>query len=203
MRKQAKPCDVFISHALKDAALATSVSQACRDAGLETMTNLDLDRGRDPGDVIWEALAESEAFLAILSPSGFSTTMAVEFGAARARLKPIYVLVTDPSSTRIPAAFGESRLYTLENLPDVIRAIQFGSQNLNEFDRDVLIDLHRDMGITADQLALDPTSLDLMRKRFETASGKNVAGERLLTEMLRLRKRGKLEKTRRAGPLKA
>ena len=57
----------------------------------------------------WEALAESRALLTILSPSGLTSSMELEIGAARAWNKPIYGVVTDPSSTVRSAGVHQSR----------------------------------------------------------------------------------------------
>ena len=69
----------------------------------------------------WEALAESRALLTILSPSGLTSSMELEIGAARAWNKPIYGVVTDPSSTRVPPAFTRVDLYTAGRVQEIIR----------------------------------------------------------------------------------
>jgi len=197
-----KTFDVFISHSARDATLAIEVADACREAGLEAVTNGELLPAADASDALWEALAESRALLTIISPSGPTPSMAIEIGAARAWNKPIYAVVTDPSSVRLPAALTGIRLYTVGRLQDVIRAIVSSIQQLTDEDRALLIRLHADSGTTADQLALEPGRLGGLVKKFEHGSGKSVTGERLLSELLRLRKQGKLLKHRPAGRAK-
>src|SRR3954471_24642869 len=121
MANVSKSYDVFISHSLGDATLASEVANACREGGLEAVTNADIHRVADAGDTLWDALAESRALLTILSPSGPTPTMAIEIGAARAWNKPIYAVVTDPSSLPIPSALSGIQLYTVGRIEDVIQ----------------------------------------------------------------------------------
>lgn len=200
MAKSKKAFDVFISHSLNDAALARDVANACREVGIEAITNQELLPGSNPGDALWEALAESRALLTIISPSGPTPSMGIEIGAARAWNKPIYAVVTDPSSARLPAALTGIPLYTVGRVPDVIRAIQSGVQQLTNEDLALLIELYAEMGVSADQLALHPGELEGLVKRFGHRSHKAVPGERLLSELLRLRKQGKLLKNQPARP---
>lgn len=196
-----KSYDVFISHSAKDAALADEIANACRAGGLEAFTDIELATGTDTGEALWEALAESRALLTILPPSGPTPSMAIEIGAARAWNKPIFAVVTEPSSTRIPPALSGIRLYTTGRLQDVIEAAKSSAQQLSEEDRTTLAGLYPDIGVSVDQLALDPRALEGLVRRFEKARGKAVPGERLLSELLRLRKQGALavgHPTRRA-----
>ncbi len=192
MPKLIKPFDVFISYSSKDAAIALDVAAACRQSGLEAFTVKDLPAGEDWGDAIWQALAESIAMLIILSPSGPNTWMTIEIGAASAWKKPVYALVTDPSSTRLVPGLTEVRLYTVGRLPDVIRSIQASLLQLTDEDRTVLTQVFSTMGLRSDQLALEPKQLETLAKKFARRRGKAVEGERLLSELFRLRKQGRL-----------
>jgi hypothetical protein len=198
-----KTYDVFISHSARDAALALEVANACRGAGIEAVTNGDLLPGADASDALWEALAESRALLTIVSPSGPTPSMAIEIGAARAWNKPIYAVVTDPSSARLPAALSGIRLYTVGKIEDVIRAIESSVRQLTDEDRAILVNVYAELDTSADQLALDPRQLGDLMKRFERRTGKAVPGERLLSELLRLRKQGKLLRNRPVGRVRS
>jgi hypothetical protein len=203
MAKSDKPFDVFISYSTPDAAFALEVANGCRAAGLEAFAFADPLTAPIDGDVLWEALAESRAWLAILSPSGLTPSMAIEFGAARAWNKPIYAIATDLSSTRLPSALSGIRLDSIGRLPDIIRDIKANVRQLSDEDRDFLAQLYAEKGIGADQFALDPKQLDDLVDRFHRGRGKKVAGERLLSELLRLRKQGKLPRLRPARPLRS
>src|SRR5262245_44089127 len=93
MANRSKTYDVFISHSASDAPLATELANACRASGLEAITDRELSPVREASDALWEALAESRALLAVLSPSGPTPSMGIEIGAARAWNKPIFVVI--------------------------------------------------------------------------------------------------------------
>ncbi len=192
MTDRGRTYDVFISNTARDASLAMEVADACRMSGLEVVTSTELPPGRDLSDALWEALAESRALIAILSPSDLSPAMAIEIGAARAWKKPIYAIVTEPSSTRLPSAMAGIGLYTAGRLEDVIKAIKTSVEQLTEDDRAFLSRLYSELEISVDQLAFEPKRRGELVKRFKKGRGKSISEERLLSELLRLRKQGKL-----------
>lgn len=194
-----KTYDIFVSYSSKDAKLASEIVSAFRDSGLEAFTERDLSPGVNLSEAVWEALAESRALLTIVSPSGPTPSMGIEIGAARAWNKPIYAVVTDPSSTRIPLPLARTHLYTAGRIQDVIDAVKSSIEQLSEDDRGFLVELYSELGIPVDRLALDPTVLEGMVRIFGERRGKVVSGERLLSELLRLRKQGKLAKGRLTG----
>jgi hypothetical protein len=176
----------------KEAAIALEVVTFCKASGLATFTGSNVPPGEDWSDAIWDALAESTALLTISSPSGPTPSMAIEIGAARAWNKPIYALATDPSATRLPLGLTAIPLYTLGRLPDVVNSIRASVEQLTDEDREVLGRIYAEMKIPADQLALSPRKVDTLAKKFAKSRGKVVEGERLLSELFRLRKQGRL-----------
>jgi len=194
-----KTYDVFISHSVSDAALAAEVANLCRASGLEAMTGLELSPGGEASDALWEALAECRALLAILSPAGPTPSMGIEIGAAWAWNKPIFGIITDPSFTRLPASMADIKVYPPTRIGDAIEAIKLSGQQLSDEDRSFLAEVFREIGVSVDQLALDPKPLQKLVKRFSARAGKAVPGERLLSELLRLRKQGWLKRPRVPG----
>jgi hypothetical protein len=192
MAERGKTCDVLISHAARDSALAVEVAEVCRESGLEALRDTELLRGPNDSDALWEAIAESRALLTILSPAGPTPSMLLEIGAAWAWNKPIYAILTDPSSTRLPPAMTGIDLFTTGRVPDVIRAIELSAHPLTDEDRSYLARIYAEMGTSVDQLTLDPRRRQELVKTFKKGRGKTVAEERLLSELLRLRKQGKL-----------
>ena len=79
----------------------------------------------------------------------------------------------------------------------MILAIKSSGKELSEDDRSLLATLYAQIGVSVDQLALDPTHLGDMVNRFISETGKTVSGERLLSELLRMHKQGNC---RRADP---
>jgi len=199
MANRSKTYDVFISHSASDAPLAAELANACRASGLEAITERELSPGREASDALWEALAESRAFLAVLSPSGPTPSMGIEIGAARAWNKPIFVVITDLSFTHLPAALSGISVYPPARIGDVIEAVKLSGMQLTDEDRALLAEVFRGIGVSVDELALDPKHLQELVKRFNTRAHKNVPGERLLSELLRMRKQGALSKNRLVG----
>src|SRR2546421_12134310 len=111
MANRKKTYDVFISHSVTDAPLAVELANVCRASGLEAITGQELLPGGEASDALWEALAESRAVLAVLSPSGPTPSMGIEIGAAWAWNKPIFAIVTQPSFTRLPEALSGISIY--------------------------------------------------------------------------------------------
>jgi DNA polymerase III psi subunit len=200
MAELGKTYNVFISHAAKDSAIVHEIASILRESGLDSFTDNELAPGADWSDAIWEALAESRALIAIVSPSGSTPRMGIEIGAARAWHKPIYAVVTDPSATLSDPALAGIPLYTTGRLEDVIRLIRASAQQLSEEDRLLLVQLYSQMDISVDQLTLDPRQLETLVKNFARRSGKAVDGELLLSELLRLHKQGRLNRNGPSGP---
>lgn len=191
--------DVFISHATRDAALAAEIAHACQASGLAAFATADLPAGENSGDILWSALAESRAVLAVLSPTGLTPSMAIEIGASRAWNKPIFAVATDPATTRLPSTLTGVRLYATSGIDDVIGAIHASIRQFSEDDRSALATLYDEADAPVDQYALDPRRLEKLVRKFARATGKTVAGEVLLAELLRLRKQGKLKKRAKSG----
>lgn len=196
MADVSKTYDVFISHSAEDAGLAGEIANACRANGLSALTFADLLPGTNLSDALWEALAESRAVLAVLSRSGPTPSMAIELGAARAWNKPIFGIVADPTFTDLLPGLSGIPLYPAGRVEDVIRAIKLSGKELSEEDRSLLARLYTEVGVSVDQLALDPGQLEELVNGFRAGTGKAVPGERLLSELLRMRKQGKLMKGR-------
>jgi hypothetical protein len=199
MAKRGKTCDVLISHAAKDSSLAQDIADACRENGLETAIDAELLSGPNASDALWEALAESRALVTILAPSGLTPWMIIEIGAAGAWNKPIFGIITDPSITRLPSGLTGIRPYTTGRLQDVINEIKLSARELTEEDRAFLTGIPAKMGVSVEQLALDPRRREEIVKAFRKGRGKTVSEERLLSELLRLRKQGKFVRSRSVG----
>jgi hypothetical protein len=196
MAEASKICDVFISHSIEDARLAGEIADACRASGLDAITYAELLPVTNVSDALWEALAESRALLAVLSRSGPTPSMAIELGAARAWNKPIFGVLPDPTFTDLPPSLSGVHLYPLGRVEDVISVIKLSNKELTDEDRSLLAKLYTEIGVSVDQLALDPRQLEELVEQFRAGAGKAIAGERLLSELLRLRKQGKLTKGR-------
>jgi hypothetical protein len=196
MARRGKIYDVLVSHSPKDSALALEVADACRASGLESVVDSEILSRDDGGDSLWEALVEIGALIVILSPSGLTSPMVFEVGAVQSWNKPIFAVVTDPVSTRLPPALRGTDLYTIGRIQDVINAIKRNAEQITDEDREFLGKQYAVMAISLDQLTDDSDRLEDLVKSIRKGRGKTVSGERLLSELFRLRKQGRLRRRR-------
>ena len=189
--------DVFLSYPLTEEALAERVARAVQKAGLDVFWHDRLESGESFQDAVWHALAESAALIAIVPSEGpLASSVAIEVGAFKAWRKPIYVIQAAKGSIRLPAYLADCPVYPLSRVDDVVESIQRGLTSLSEDDRGVLAVIYRELGMPADQLLANPAAIEGLAKEFHAKSGRWVSGERLIQELLRLRKIGSLPRLR-------
>jgi len=189
--------DVFLSHAASDRHLATEIADSLESVGLQTFHAGTVESASDVGEEIWQALAESRALISIVSPELPPHAMGmVEIGAAAAWNKPVFLLINGPSSTKLPPALSAYPVYPLGRLDEVIQQIRRGFQPLTEDERHILLDIYRELHTPADQLSQSPAALRKLTAKFNRIADTRLSGERLLSELLRLRKRGQLPRVR-------
>ena len=189
--------DVFLSYPMTEAGLAAQVARALQEAGLDVFWRDEVEAGESFQDTIWRATAESAALIVIVpTESPLASSVAVEVGAFKAWQKPIYVIQAARGSIKLPMYLADCPVYQLSRVNDVVESIKRGLTSLSEEDRDVLVTLYREMGISVDQLVMNPAAIEKLAREFRTKSGKMASGERLVRELLTLRKRGNLPRRR-------
>ena len=185
--------DVFLSHAASDSHLACEIADSLESVGLETFHAGTVESATHIGEAIWQALAESRAVISIISPDTPPHAMGmVEIGAAAAWNKPVFLLINGPSSTKLPPALTTYPVYPLGRLEEIVQQIRTGFQPLTDNERGVLVDVYRELQTPADQLSQSPSPLRKLTTKFNRVAKKQLSGERLLSELLRLRKNGQL-----------
>lgn len=198
MRTREPLYDVFLSYSAADAVIARSVVKSLTASGLQVFELSRAEVGRDVQKTIVQAIAESAALIAIVTPeSSRNPNVAVEVGAAWAWTKPIYVLATDEVHAPFGAVLGAARVYRLSDIDDVILEIKRSRRPLSAPDRDALIDAFQALGVSVDVLISQPAMITRLAELFNADRGGRVAGEQLVQELLRLRKQGKLPRRRR------
>ena len=191
MSSKPKTYDVFLSYALSDRHTAEKIARVLREAGLDVFDASGLELGADVGDAIWRALGETEAFLAILPSDGaISANNVLELGAATAWRKPIFVVSPGNGSVPIPSYLAKYEIYPTSRIIDVINAIRKGQKPLSRRERDILSDLYVEMRTPTDQLLRRPALLEELAVKYSLRAKSPMSGERLLHEMMRLRKKG-------------
>src|SRR5438270_10877984 len=88
MAKRKHPCDVFLSHRRQDAELAADIARVLQSYDLEVLTDADAAQGQRLEDALWEAMAESQALVAVVPDGVPSPWVLGELGAAQARNQP-------------------------------------------------------------------------------------------------------------------
>jgi len=198
-KSKATHYDVFLSHSVRDAALATVVKQHLEEAGLAVfgVSGFDLAIGGEPGtewaDAVWEALVESSALVALLTPAHRdSPALGVEVGGAWVRQKPIYILLEGDGPTELPPYLRRFQVYPLSELSNVILAIAKAAKPLARRQQEALTEAYERTGVPVDRLLTEPAAVAKLAQAFREMSGVAYSGERLVRELLRIRKQGNL-----------
>jgi len=195
MTTQTQTYDVFLSYSFTEASTANLVERALTQAGLDVFTPSKVQPTEDLEDSLWRALAESAAVVVILSPDrapGSST--AVELGAAIAWHKPIYIVHGEARSARLPSYLSSFPAYPISRIDDVVQSVMRTLEPLSEEDRSALCDIYTELGIPTDALLRQPAAIETLAREFYSRRRKQISGERLVQELIRLRKRGGLPK---------
>lgn len=190
-------CDVFLSHAAAESSVAAMIAKSLEQVGLTTFYAGTVDPAGDLGDEIWSALAESRAMIAIVSSAmPLHALGLVEIGAAAAWNKPVFVIINGPSTLKLPLPLAKYPVYPLSRLDEVIREIRAGFQPLSIDERDLLAEVYLKQGLPADQFSQTPMALRDLTTVFNRRAKKQFSGERLLSELIRMRKQGSLPRLR-------
>lgn len=126
--------------------------------------------------------------IALISTPEPSASMAFEIGAATAWNKPIYVVVTEPSTIRMPRSLSGLKVYPLSRVEEIASELKRASDSLSGSEIAILIEEYAKIGVSVDRLALDSAALSNLTKQFNKAAKRQVSGEKLLWSLLRLRK---------------
>lgn len=190
--------DVFLSHGAQDKGLAQIVTRALDREGLEVFAVHEVTPGEEFLAKMRRELAQCSAFVLILTRSTLkSPNIAFEIGMAMAWNKPIYVLYDGITKKEIPGYLKEFNVLQVSKLPQVVREIAQSQQPFSEEDRDSLINVYQELGVPTDQLLGKPAALHELSQRYNDIASSHVSGERLVQELIRLRKQGKLPKMKR------
>jgi len=190
---KAKPIyDVFLSYSLQDAKFAVEVARVLQLSDLAVFDAKTMLQGKRMEEELWEAMAESQALVVVLSAAEPSASTLFEFGAAQGWNKPVYVIVVDPASARIPTFLRKLPVFPFSRLEEVARAIKNSTGVLTDSEKTVLIEEYRRIGEPVDQLLSEPALLSKLANGFKRRAKRDVVPEELLRTLLRLRKSGKL-----------
>jgi hypothetical protein len=197
MPRNRKTYDVFLSHALDLAPQAKVLARNFGDAGLTVFDISEVRPGYSIAEETWQALAESWAVVVLIRPGTMPPSVAVEIGAASAWQKPLYILTEGKGEYDVPVYISKYEVFKASEVPKVVQLIAAGLNPLTDQQREALIRGYSTIGLPTDRLLREPASIERLRKILWTESSINIPGERIMQELLRLRKRGKLPRVRR------
>lgn len=193
MSVQTTTYDVFMSYSLTEAQQARLIQRALAEAGFDVFTSEKLEPGSLVSDALWQALAESAAMVVVVDPRHVAgSNIAVEVGAAMAWHKPIYVVQTEAGSIGPSDYLRDFPTFPISRLEDVVESVKRSFAGLSEEEREVLRSIYAKLGVTVDRLLGQPASIDALAREFHAKCKRKVSGERLVQELVRLRKAGRL-----------
>lgn len=199
MSTPTKTYDVFLSYSVTEAATAKLVERALAEAGLDVFVPSKAETGERVQDALWRALAESAAVVVILSPDRApASSTAVELGGAIAWRKAIHLVQPESARAHLPAYLSEYPVYPVSRIDDLVRSVMRALEPLSQEDRDGLCEIYEELGIPADRLLKEPSAVDRLARAFRSRRHKQMPGERLVRELIRLRKAGNLPRLVRA-----
>ncbi len=192
--------DIFLSYIPADAGSASVVERAMSAAGLRVFRAGEIANGTEITDALSEALIESKAVVALITPlAAKSSNIVLELGMAMSWRKPVYLLLDGAQPDELFAGARKFHVYPLSNLSAVVAAVKRQAEPLNEKERRRLVEVYMELQLPTDQLLINVAALDELSAKFKESVGRNVSGERLASELLRLRKRGQLPRLRNSA----
>lgn len=193
MPKTKKTYDVFLSYPSDLASQAKFIVKKFADAGLIVFDFSEMKPSYNIIEEIWQALAESWAIVALIKPGIMPPSVAVEIGAASAWQKPIYILTEGEGKFNVPLYFSKFEVFKTSEIGKVVQLISKSLSPLSDEERLALVKAYSKLRVPTDKLFMEPGSIE----RLKDESGVKISGERIMQELLRLRKQGKLPKVRR------
>lgn len=195
MSKTNPACDVFLSYASPDAESAADVARTLQSFGLTVFDARTIPESKNLEKVVWEAMAESQALVAVISDAQPSANMIFELGAAQGWNKPVYVVGVNPASLHIPGFLQDLPILPLSRVEEVARAIKSSPGPLTDSEKTVLREEYERIGDTVDELILHPALLSKLTNQFNKRAKRYVMPEELVRTLLRMRKSGALGPT--------
>lgn len=190
--------DVFLSYAYPESALGNIVEQQLSDAGLTVFKPWEATAAGEDGDRIWNALIESAALVAVVRSGSVPASIALEFGAAKAWDKEIFVLTDTIGTLDVPNYLKSVKVLPVSRINEVIDSVRDRSRPFDDDQRAALARIYARMRTPVDQLLTQPGAMDLLARDFQRATGHTAAIERVARELIRLKKLGGL--ARKLGP---
>jgi hypothetical protein len=173
------------------------VAAKLSEAGLAVFDISEIGPRYNIVEEMWQALAESWALVVLIKPGTIPPSVAVEIGAAAAWQKPIYIVTIAEGKYQLPASLSQYELVKSSEISKLVESISKGRKPLTDKDRDALKEAYSRVRIPTDQLLREPRYVQKLQHLLKKEYGLTISGERMMQELLRLRKSGRLPRTRK------
>ena len=197
MLKLKKTYDVFLSYSSGLREQTRVVSHKFAEAGLTVFDIWEIGPRYNIEEEMWQALAESWALVVLIKPETIPPSIAIEIGAAEAWHKPIYIVTTVEGEYSLPAHISQHEIVKFSQIGKLVDLISKGLKPLTDKDKDALKKAYLRVRIPTDRLLREPGSIQKLQRLLKDKYGLTISGERMMQELLRLRKTGRLPRTRR------
>jgi hypothetical protein len=197
MAKLNKTYDVFLSYSLDLRKQARIVAAKLSEAGLAVFDISEIGPRYNLAEEMWQALAESWALIVLIKPGATPPSVAVDIGAAAAWQKPVYIVTTTVGKYQLPKYFSQYEIVHLSGISNLIKSISKGRKPLTDEDRNALKKAYLKLRIPTDQLIREPRYVQKLQQMLRNEYRITISNERMMQELLRLRKSGRLARLRR------
>ena len=197
MTRTVRLFDVYLTATELDRAACELVRRGLEELGLNVFVAnaTKLPSGRKLEGGLREALMQSRVFAGVLSRSALgSDGFAFELGAAWGMAKPVYLITHEIDQAKIPTHYRKYHIEPISRHAEIARDIRHAAAPPSDEQIQTLISAYADLSIPADRLLDDPHSLDQLTERYNEAGSSQYSPDRVLLEIIRLRKAGKLSK---------
>lgn len=157
---------------------------------------------QNPMDNVRSNIAASDCVVLLTTPSyAASRRPSSEIGIAFAFEKPIYLLLKDVNEDSLPTQLHGFPTFAWRNLDQLIERVRQHELELTKPESEWLQKWYKSNRLPLEKVLNKDIVLDDLKTGFEKASKRTVAPQKLLGELFRMRKQGKLPNPLRKSSL--
>jgi len=191
--KEVPLVDLILTYSPGDAIPAAQIANRLAASGLSVLHAVELPTTRRELTTFLEAMREGVAMVVLLSPHHARSSLVPLFvGTAMSWQTPIFVVVEAPGSVEVPSYLRRYPVVSPGKLPDLIAELEALAGPLPDRDQKAILEAYARVGLPVQQLLTDPAEAERLAVEVRPGSRKGMPAGRLLTALVRMRKRGEL-----------
>jgi len=195
MVKKSDIYDVFLFHSAVDEGLSTLVCRQMEAGGLRVFTPGSMTAGKRISDKLRQEIVACTAVVVIATPASTqSSFLGYEVGMAAAWNKPVIVLFDGLNADDLPSFLQEYQLFAVKQIDQAIEWVRRAGDAFSDQQRIELATAYRDFGVPTDVMVFDPAAMHEFVRSFNNRSGTAFDSQKIIRELMRLRKTGQLPK---------